>query len=109
MGIRPDAIIALVRVLPSRFLVFSFSAAATVTSDGVWGIVENGEPIVYGFNCAQVEETIAQRTAWKTDFDARFEAQLVTVEKPVRVPEPSPHLAIATALLTLFTLLRRYR
>jgi hypothetical protein len=31
---------------------------------------------------------LAQRSAWKKDFNTRFDAQRVTIENTVRVPEP---------------------
>jgi len=79
---------------------------------GQFGIVvdpDTDEAMYFGFSCAQAEETITQRSAWKSDFDARLDAQLVTVESAVRVPEPCCGPGGTLAALTMLSALRHRR
>ena len=84
--------------------------AAEVRASGIYPAVDSEENLIYfGFSCEAAEEAIAQRSAWKSDFDARFDAQLVTVESAVRVPEPCCGPAGTLAALTVLSALRRRR
>ena len=85
--------------------------AAAVFPDDLYIVQDSdGVNIYYEFSCAQTEELVTQLTAWRPDFNTRFDAQLVTIENAVRVPEPccGPGATLA-ALMVVAALGRRNR
>ena len=85
--------------------------AVNVLAEGIYPAVDSHDnSSYYGFSCEAAEEAIAQRTAWEEDFNTRFDAQLVTIENAVRVPEPccGPGATLA-ALMVVSALARRKR
>jgi cyclophilin family peptidyl-prolyl cis-trans isomerase len=84
------------------------AAAATVLFDSLEHVADSdGVDIYYEFSCAQTEELVAQLAAWRPDFNTRFDAQLVTIENAVRVPEPCCGPGATLAALTVVSALAR--
>ena len=68
--------------------------------------VDTEEFIYDAFSCEAAETVVAERSEWKSEFDARFDAELVTISSAVRVPEPGWGLGGLTVLVALAGLRR---
>ena len=82
--------------------------AVNVLAEGIYPAVDSHDNFsYYGFSCEAAEEALAQRSAWQDDFNTRFDAQLVTIENAVRVPEPCCGPGATLAALTVVSALAR--